>query len=65
MAACLLQLLLAIGIGGVEFCHIQALVDAARDRLDVGDQLVLDGLQIEAVFRGDQVDGQAQVAKPP
>lgn len=45
--------------------HVEALVDAAGDGLDVGHQLLLDGLQVEAVLRGDQVDGQTQVAKPP
>lgn len=49
----------------MELCHVQALVDAAGDGLNVGHQLVLDGLQVEAVLRGDQVDGQTQVTKPP
>lgn len=62
----LLDLLhLAVGVGGVELGHVQALVDAAGNGLDVGHQLVFNGLQVEAVLRGDQVDGQAEVTKPP
>ena len=49
----------------MELGHVQALVDAAGDGLDVGHQLVLDGLQVKAILRGDQVDGQAKVTKPP
>lgn len=49
----------------VKFCHVQALVDIAWDGLDVGDQLVLDALQVVAILGCDQVDGQAQVTKPP
>lgn len=56
---------LTVGSGAVELGHVQALIDAARDGLDVGDQLLLDGLQVEPVVRGDEVDGQAQVTEPP
>lgn len=49
----------------MELSHVQALIDAARDGLDVGDQLLLDGLQVEPVVRRDEVDGQAQVTEPP
>lgn len=56
---------LAVVAGRVELGHVEALVDAAGDGLDVGHQLVLDGLQVEAVLGGDQVDGQAQVTKAP
>lgn len=45
--------------------HVQALVDAARDGLDLRHQLVLDGFQVEAVLRSDQVDSQTQVTKTP
>ena len=62
----LLHLLhLTVGVGGVELGYVETLVDAAGDGLDVGHQLVFDGLQVEAVLRGDQVDGQTQVTKPP
>lgn len=56
---------LAVRVGGVELGHVQALVDAGGDGLDVRHQLVLDGLQVVAVLRRDQVDGQAQMAEPP
>lgn len=45
--------------------HIEALIDAAGNGLDVCHQLVFDGLQVEAIFWRDQVYGQAQVTKPP
>ena len=62
----LLHLLhLTVWVGGVELGHVQALVDAAGDGLEIGHQLVLDGLQVKAVLRGDQVNGQAQMTKPP
>lgn len=44
-------------------CHIQTLVNGAGNGLDVSHQLLLDGLQVEAVIRRDQVDGQTQVPK--
>ena len=44
-------------------CHIQALVDAARDGLYLSPQLLFDALQVKAVVVGDQVDGQTQVSK--
>lgn len=59
------RLLLAVAGARVELGHVEALIDAAWDGLDVGHQLLLDGLQVEAVLRGDQVDGQTQVAEPP
>lgn len=62
----LLDLLhVTVGAGRVELGHVEALVDAAGDGLDVGHQLVLDGFQVEAVLWCDQVDGQAQVTEPP
>lgn len=46
----LLHLLhLTVCAGAVELGHIQALVDAAWDGLDVGYQLFLNGLQVEPV----------------
>ena len=47
----------------VVLCHIQALVDAARDGLYLSPQLLFDALQVKAVVVGDQVDGQTQVSK--
>lgn len=49
----------------VIFCHVQALVDDARDGLDLCSQLLLDPLQVEAVVVGDEVDGEAQVSEAP
>lgn len=43
--------------------HVEALVDDARDGLDLGAELLLDALQVEAVIVRDQVDGQTQVPK--
>lgn len=66
MSGLLLHLLhLAVGAGAVELGHVQALIDAAGNGLDVGDQLLLDGLQVEPVVRCDEIDGQAQVTEPP
>lgn len=48
-ASWLLLHLLHLTVGAVELSHVQALVDAAWDGLDVGDQLFLDGLQVESV----------------
>lgn len=46
----LLHLLhLTVCAGAVELRHIQALIDAAWDGLDVGYQLFLNGLQVESV----------------
>lgn len=45
--------------------HVQALVDAAWNGLDVGHQLFFNGLQVESVVWCDQVYGQTQVTKPP
>lgn len=54
----LLHLLhVAVGGGRVVLGHVEALVDAAGDGLDVGHQLILNGLQVEAVVRRDQVNG--------
>lgn len=62
----LLHLLdIAVGGGRVVLGHVEALVDAAGNGLDVGHQLILNGLQVEAVVRRDQVNGQAQVSEPP
>lgn len=49
---------------GVKFCNIQTLVNAAGNGLDVSDQLVLDALQVETIFCGDQVNSQTQVTIP-
>lgn len=62
----LLDLLhITVYAGWVVLGHVEALVDAAWNGLDVGHQLFFDGLQIESVVWRDQVDGQAQMAKPP
>lgn len=52
MESCLLLHLLhlAVTAGGVELGHVQALVNAAGNGLDVGHQLVFDGLQVESIF---------------
>lgn len=66
MSWLLLHLLhITVATGRVELSHVEALVDAAWNGLDVGHQLVFDGLQVESVLWCDQVDGQAQVTKPP
>lgn len=49
----------------VIFCHVQALVDNARDGFDLCSQLLLDPFQVEAVIISDEVDGEAQVSKAP
>lgn len=47
----LLSLLhITVSAGRVVLGHIQALVDAAWNGLDVGHQLVFDGLQVESVL---------------
>lgn len=47
----LLDLLhVTVGAGRVELGHVEALVDAAWNGLDVGHQLVFDGLQVEPVL---------------
>lgn len=47
----LLHLLhVAVGGGRVVLGHVEALVDATGNGLDVGHQLILDGLQVEAVL---------------
>ena len=43
--------------------HIEALVDDARDGLDLRPELLLDALQIEAVVVRNQVDGQTEVSE--
>lgn len=54
-----------VGAVRVVLGHVQALVDAAWNGLDVGHQLFFDGLQVESVVWCDQVYGQTQVTKPP
>lgn len=41
----------------VVLCHVEALVDDARDGLDLRSELLLDPFQVEAVIVGDEVDG--------
>lgn len=64
LGAVLLAFLVRLLCLTVELGHVQALVDGAGDGLDVGHQLVLDGLQVEAVLGRDQVNGQTQMSKP-
>ena len=45
----------------VVLCHVEALVDDARDGLDLRAELLLDALQIGAVVIRNQVDGQTEV----
>lgn len=45
------------------FCHIQALVNVTGDGLDFCPQLLFNTFQVEPIIIGDQVDGQAKVAK--
>lgn len=56
---------LTVCAGAMELSHIQALIDAAWNGLDVGDQLFLDGLQVESVLWCDEIDRQPQMTKPP
>lgn len=44
--------------------HVQALVDVAGNGLDFCAQLLLNTFQVESVIVGNQVDGEAEVAKP-
>ena len=44
---------------------VDALLNDGRDRLDLGAQLLLDAVQVEAVIVGDEVDGKAQVPEAP
>ncbi len=44
--------------------HVQALVNGVGNRLDLGAQVALDIVQVEAIVPVDQVDGQAEVAIP-
>lgn len=49
----------------MKLCHIQALINAAGDRLNFSNQLILNVLQVVAVIWSYQIDGQAQVSKTP
>lgn len=53
---CLLSFLIFYRLA-VVFCHIQALVNVARDRFDFCSQLLLNTFQVEAIIICDQVDG--------
>lgn len=53
---CQLRLLILDGLA-VVLGHVQALVDVARDGLDLCPQLFLDTLQVEAIIVCDQIDG--------
>ena len=44
---------------------VERFLDCGRDGLDLSAQLLLDAVEVEAVIVGDEVDGQAQVAKAP
>lgn len=52
-----------LGTLAVILCDIQALIDAARNGLDLGAQLLFNALQVKAVIIRDQVDRQTQVPK--
>lgn len=56
---------LSVWVHGVELRNVETLVNGARDRLDVGGQLIFNAFEAEAIFRCDQVDGQTQVAISP
>ena len=43
---------------------IQALIDRLRDGLNLGAQVPLDVVQVEAIFPVDQIDGQAKMTVP-
>lgn len=43
--------------------HVKALVNDARDGLDLCSKLLLDAFQVEAIIVSNQVDGQTQVSE--
>lgn len=47
----------------LQLCHVEVLVDDLGNWLDFSAQLLLYAVQREAVIVGDQVDGDAEVAK--
>lgn len=52
-------------VNRVKLCHIEALIDAAGDRVNFGNQLILDVLQIITVIWSDEIDGKTKVTKAP
>ena len=54
-----------VAAGGVVLGHVEALVDAAGNGLDIGHQLLFSGLQVDAILWRDEIYGQPQVTKPP
>lgn len=55
---------LTVRVHRVKLCHIQALIDAARNGLYVRHQLVLNGLQVKTILSGNEIDCQTQMSKP-
>ena len=52
-------------VNRVKLCHIEALIDAAGDRVNFSNQLILDVLQIITVIWSDEIDGKTKVTKAP
>lgn len=57
--------LFSFWVHGMELRNVKALINGARNRLDVGDKLIFNAFEAEAVLRCDQVDGKTQVTISP
>lgn len=53
-----------LGVIGRGSGAVECLLDGRGDGSDLCAQLLLYAVQVEAVVVGDEIDGQAQVAKP-
>lgn len=49
-SAVVVVVIIGIWVNRVKLCHIQTLIDAAGDGLNVSDKLILNVLQVVAVF---------------
>lgn len=44
-------------------CDVEGLVDSLRDRLDLRSEFLFNAVEVEAIFVGDEVNGETQVTE--
>jgi len=44
--------------------NVESLVNSARDRLNLGAQLLLDPIKVEPILVRDKVNGKTQMSEP-
>lgn len=44
-------------------CDVEGLVDSLRDRLDLRSEFLFNAVEVEAIFVGNEVDGETKVTE--